>query len=1366
MTKPHVSTVIDDDDDTAQCETLLNQLAIAEGPAATALAPAAAALPATKVAETAAAKPKPITASSTIDDYLTEAARRDAFDSARAKAAKARSVSARDNAAKARSVDTTRTGPNFFEKVSAKIRNFGSPLNGDGKEAINVITDTTPRTGMGNHANDMSDELFRPLEEGMTFGPETDSRPDPLTTRAVNFDTPEVSKRFNFGTPSPATNQAHPVTNHTHPAYAQKIPPANNQAHPAHPAPTAYVQNIPPVNNQAHPPAAHQANSPYAQNNPPAVHQANSPYAQNNPPAAHQANSPYAQNISPAAHQANSLYAQNMKTVYNNDPTASTPNMGMPCPPQDKPPTYQASSPYIMNENQHPNDIKYHGPRINTEQDYENAIQRGLAERSPRTAYQGDENNEPSYATLSNVTGPFTQNLVPSPHYSVATAMSEFHRMNPNMDPDKIAENFRSPNGSNPSYVPTAENRPRGIMKTATTNVPKVVALPPHTTTSAGYGYPNAPAPAPSPAATMPSHTSSGYGNQFATTPATIPAAATTAGYGHHFAPSPVPAMPPHTPTPAGYGYPHASPVAGMPTHTSANPYGHHFYGSPFGVPPTSGYVHPLNATQTGYGYAHPGYSSNPPPPPPPTPPASYMHMVPPTPYSHHPSFAYGNQSQATSLGTSIRGIKIRNSVSRKDLHWNGEVATFEAYKNRIFGIMQQNGTAYLGNGKFLTEYMLNQNHIHSGVFWDRFGITVQQCMSDISWLNGVLTTSIDNPENIPELNSANGDGVIALANLAAVYSNNGETEQETRWKIRDEIQKIFNPSLMSLPEYMRNFQTYVLKHQRYDIGYGREEVLDQLKKNIVNVIPNMEYHFDVISQRLDPWVTEIQYLARKAPKTFNRRVLDSTGRHQNGIFPTHLNTVSTNDTKELYRVNDIDELKDIVNKTFHVFKDKFTAENKEYPTYSAYRAVYSTFKNDPTRLNLSIPAPLWMKLDENIKKQIIRIRQEIRDVKDTKDKKDKATIGKQYPSLDKPTTDVRQTMNALSFIREMANSELFDDEDSISDMCTDDDENIFDHIRHIKMTSAHGAFWDDDNTIDIKANFRLVLKCVQDGKFYAISDGGADSCILGSCAHVINFTKRYARLVGYDPETTQSARVPIVSAYIKTKDKSGQIILMIVHEAPYLKNSPTTLLSEYQIREYGKVIDSCAETHVISSNPRLMGKQRFEINDDVHIHMEDRGAIMGIPILQYEEDDDKRYPIFEITSKATWVPYRYRHAETSTTSTNSNSTLVAAAVNAAKTEILVETVDDDDALTQRYENTTTDDEVTSTLMPTNLPALSKRHDGHASWDEGDSLSASDFESTINAVMTNNVGQTEYVLPSEIMISQNNNDKKDFREGR
>jgi hypothetical protein len=63
-------------------------------------------------------------------------------------------------------------------------------------------------------------------------------------------------------------------------------------------------------------------------------------------------------------------------------------------------------------------------------------------------------------------------------------------------------------------------------------------------------------------------------------------------------------------------------------------------------------------------GYGHPGYSSNPLLSPQPIPPASYMNVAPPTPYSHHASFAYANQSQATSMGTALRGIKTRNSIS------------------------------------------------------------------------------------------------------------------------------------------------------------------------------------------------------------------------------------------------------------------------------------------------------------------------------------------------------------------------------------------------------------------------------------------------------------------------------------------------------------------------------------------------------------------------------------------------------------------------------------------------------------------------------------------------------------------------------
>jgi hypothetical protein len=222
--------------------------------------------------------------------------------------------------------------------------------------------------------------------------------------------------------------------------------------------------------------------------------------------------------------------------------------------------------------------------------------------------------------------------------------------------------------------------------------------------------------------------------------------------------------------------------------------------------------IQPLPPHTTTLGYGHPGYISNTPPPlatqptqyqsyagrvptPQPTPYQSYASLVLPTPYSHHASFTYGNQSQSSSMGTSVRGIKTRNSISRKDLHWKGETTGFATYKSRLFGIMQQNGTSYLGNGDFLNEYIAKGHHIHSGTFWDRFGITAQQCMNDISWLMGVLSTTIDDPDMMPELNSAKGDGVIALANLISVYSNNGETEQDTRWNVRDEINTTFDPS-------------------------------------------------------------------------------------------------------------------------------------------------------------------------------------------------------------------------------------------------------------------------------------------------------------------------------------------------------------------------------------------------------------------------------------------------------------------------------------------------------------------------------------------------------------------------------------------
>ena len=150
-------------------------------------------------------------------------------------------------------------------------------------------------------------------------------------------------------------------------------------------------------------------------------------------------------------------------------------------------------------------------------------------------------------------------------------------------------------------------------------------------------------------------------------------------------------------------------------------------------------------------------------------------------------------------------------------------------------------------------------------------------------------------------------------------------------------------------------------------------------------------------------------------------------------------------------------------------------------------------------------------------------------------------------------------------------------------------------------------------DVLQVRAHFEYCDTTYFNGKVYAISDGGADSCILGQHAKVLSHTGRFANLVGYDPVTTRTDKVPIVTALIKVKSSSAKQlpILLKVHEAPFNQNSPITLLSEYQIREYGLIIDSVARKHRSSLDTK--GKQRFQVNDCVHVAFEDRGGTDGL---------------------------------------------------------------------------------------------------------------------------------------------------------
>ena len=230
-------------------------------------------------------------------------------------------------------------------------------------------------------------------------------------------------------------------------------------------------------------------------------------------------------------------------------------------------------------------------------------------------------------------------------------------------------------------------------------------------------------------------------------------------------------------------------------------------------------------------------------------------------------------------------------------------------------------------------------------------------------------------------------------------------------------------------------------------------------------------------------------------------------------------------------------------------------------------------FNTKTFRESLGIPSLIWAELEPPIKDRINEIRAGI-----------KAKCDISYPSPAKhesskpylPKNDKmpNQYPTMKSTVANLVNS--------LADLTVDSDNDTDNEAMDVKtyMTKTWIPIDPPSDILDVRAHFEYIDHPMFKDTIYAISDGGADSCILGINAKIISYTGRKANLVGYDPNNTKKFGVPIVTALLKVMTSSKIPVLLKVNEAPLNPLSPITLLSEYQIREYGLVIDSVAKKH------------------------------------------------------------------------------------------------------------------------------------------------------------------------------------------
>jgi len=178
---------------------------------------------------------------------------------------------------------------------------------------------------------------------------------------------------------------------------------------------------------------------------------------------------------------------------------------------------------------------------------------------------------------------------------------------------------------------------------------------------------------------------------------------------------------------------------------------------------------------------------------------------------------------------------------------------------------------------------------------------------------------------------------------------------------------------------------------------------------------------------------------------------------------------------------------------------------------------------------------------------------------------------------------------------------------------------------------------------VNMKYKMQLDYFLCSPRSSYALCDSGANTCVTGMLAKIESVSNRTANLVEYNPQTTRSSSLPIVTALIKTMSAENVPVLFQICEAVYNKNSYISLLSEYQSRDHRIIVDSVGTKHLTSNGTR--GTQTLYASNLVKCPLIDKGGLMGLELYPVEEGNEDRYEIVTITSSNLWKPRRCQDA-------------------------------------------------------------------------------------------------------------------------
>jgi hypothetical protein len=578
-----------------------------------------------------------------------------------------------------------------------------------------------------------------------------------------------------------------------------------------------------------------------------------------------------------------------------------------------------------------------------------------------------------------------------------------------------------------------------------------------------------------------------------------------------------------------------------------------------------------------------------------------------------------GHSSTRSIVPRSRQVPKVRSSLSEKIL-WDGQCSTFRPYKLAITGHLLQVGAGYLVDSNFHQSYTtyakVGDDYLESEAFRVKYpDISLAQARLDRTYLYGMLISSNrkDGERKIILKYEHNQDGIAAWIEFIRDYDNNGSEDIRA-----NKLERLI------LDQYSHKYPGGFLKY------------IDTLQAHFNELDTLLPGHY------LDNQKRRILFRNLKGSKPLRYLIQACKDRdltYQDAATYLRVHGADIDDEEDARKVQQVEKADD-KSLNYEEARQLYCTMAEE----SGPRQAYNVLKGHPAlRESLKIPYKIWKRLSESIQNEIKDIRDQLEESKppDSRPINKPSSTPKSLPpqyGLKRNTNVAKQQDEDVNRLAAVLQSYTIENCDTLSDEDSNSDEDI-------RMGGMVQTIVDLNTPMKVQANVeyekRFVHLAHTPKSSYAICDSGADSCVVGRLAKIQSVTMRTANLVGYDPETTKSSSLPIVTALLKTMSAENVPLLLRVNEAVYNQNSPITLLSEYQIREYGKVVDSVAMKH--HSTDGNMGTQTLYASEVVRCPLVDRGGLMGLELFPVEEGDENRYEIFDITSDQPWIPRSFQ---------------------------------------------------------------------------------------------------------------------------